>query len=96
MLIKEIIERLYEIHAHKGYVDVNVIKIIQDKIWLDETIKDNKLSEILSVLAYDLDFYEPNAFYRKGEPSLYGEEKLLKVVESGLSQIKEHLLNIDR
>ena len=50
---------------------------------------DEKINEILSELAYDLDFYEPNKEWRKESPSYYGEEQLKQEVQSALEKIKE-------
>lgn len=40
----------------------------QELVWSDENA-----NEILSELAYDLDFYEPNEALRKEAPSYYGD-----------------------
>ncbi len=48
-----------------------LISKFQELIWNDENA-----SEVLSLLAYDLDFYEPNIEYTKEDPSYYGDEKL--------------------
>lgn len=69
---------------------IELVKILQNEIWNDESIEDEKLNEILSELAYDLDFYEPNEQWKKESSNYYGEEKLLEVIELGIKRIGEY------
>ena len=66
-----------------------LIKEFQDEVWNDESIQDEKLNEILSELAYDLDFYEPNEEWRKESISYYGDERLEKEIKSAIQKIKD-------
>jgi hypothetical protein len=45
-------------------------------------------NEMLSALAYDLDFYEPDEALRKQEPSYYGDERLEAEIKSVLRKLK--------
>ncbi|MDR0824198.1 MAG: hypothetical protein LBN74_03835 [Prevotella sp.] len=54
---------------------IEQIKVFQELIW-----NDNHPNSILSELAYDLDFYEPNEELRKEDPSYYGDEKLERML----------------
>lgn len=56
------------------------IKSFQNEVWDDESIKDEALHEILSELAYDLDFYETNEEWRKEDPSYQGDGRLKKEI----------------
>lgn len=55
----------------------------QELIWNDENA-----NEILSGLAYDLDFYEPNEELRKEDPSYYGDDRL-EEVKSAIQKLQE-------
>jgi hypothetical protein len=43
--------------------------------------------EILWLLAYDLDYYEPNPKMRREDPSFYGEERLLQEIDEALKKL---------
>lgn len=66
-----------------------IIKEFQDEVWNDESIQDETLNEILSQLAYDLDFYEPNEEWRKESLSYYGDDRLEEVVKSAIQKLQE-------
>lgn len=68
----------------------NLIKELQNEIWNDESIQDDKLNEILSELAYDLDFYEPNEEWKKESPNYYGDERLNELLQLGIQQIENY------
>ena len=85
----EIIEWLQSIleteHTSRG----KLINEFQDEVWNDESIQDKTLSEILSELAYDLDFYEPNEEWRKESLSDYGDDKLEEIVKTAIQNLQE-------
>ncbi|WP_411973585.1 hypothetical protein ACLCDV_10090 [Sphingobacterium sp. Lzh-3] len=62
----------------------SLIKQFQELIWNDENA-----NEILSELAYDLDFYEPNEEWRKKEPSYYGDDRLEEEIKSAIQKLQE-------
>jgi hypothetical protein len=55
---------------------IEQIKAFQELIW-----NDNHPKSILSELAYDLDFYEPNLAFQKEGSCYYGDEKLEKILD---------------
>lgn len=61
-----------------------LISEFQELIWNDENA-----SEVLSELAYDLDFYEPNEKSRKEDPSYYGDERLEEEIKLVINKLKE-------
>ena len=61
-----------------------MIKQFQGKVWNGETF--NK--EIVSGLANDLDFYEPNVTLRAPDSSYYGDERLELEIELALQKLK--------
>jgi hypothetical protein len=75
-------------------IRLDIISKFQNEIWNKnerdkETDVDegNGISEILSELAIDLDYYEPNTEWRKEDPSYYGDEKLEEEIRSALNKI---------
>lgn len=60
---------------------VRLIKEFQEIIFNDENA-----SEVLSELAYDLDFYQPDEELRKESNSYYGDEKLEREIEEALKK----------
>lgn len=61
-----------------------LISEFQELIWNNEN-----LNEILSELAYDLDFYEPNEEWRKEAPSYYGDDRLEVVIKTAIQKLQE-------
>jgi len=62
-----------------------LIKQFQELAW---NLKDSSFeSEVFARLAYDLDFYEPNAILRKEDPSFYDNEKLSEIVKEAIEKI---------
>ena len=66
-----------------------LIKTFQERVWNGDDYSSNKrVNEILSELAYDLDFYQPNESLRKESPSYYGQERLEKEIKEAIEKIK--------
>jgi hypothetical protein len=61
-----------------------LINKFQELIWEDESS-----SELLSNLAYDLDFYEPSEDWQKESPSYYGDQRLEKEIMLVLKQLND-------
>ena len=85
-----IIELLHSILQAKYPNRIELIEEFQDIIWSDKNIQNELLNDILSELAYDLDFYEPREEWRKESPSYYGDCKLEKVIHFAIQKIQEH------
>lgn len=60
-----------------------LIRDFQVLIWNDENS-----SEILSSLAYDLDFYEPDEKKRNEDPSYFGDDRLEEEIKAALAKLK--------
>lgn len=68
-----------------------LIKDFQERVWNGEGYaKNEKINELLSELAYDLDFYEPKEEWRKESPSYYGEERLKQKIQTTLQRLGEY------
>jgi hypothetical protein len=86
----EIIQSLNYILDAKHPERTELVKKLQNAIWNDESIQDERLNEILSELAYDLDFYEPNEEWKKESPNYYGDERLEELIKIGIQKIEEY------
>lgn len=67
-----------------------LVKEFQDKIWNEESLLTENLNKLLSELAYDLDFYEPNEEWRKESPNYYGDKYLEELIKLKIKQIEEY------
>lgn len=93
MILKELIGLLEKIELSLDCVEVNrkeQIKKFQEVVWNDETIEDVVLNNILSTVAYDLDFYEPSKNLREESLSYYGDKRLREEINSALVKLKPY------
>jgi hypothetical protein len=90
-IVIELIAFLNTILRENSQNKIKLIKIFQERIWNDETIQDEKLNDILTDIAYILDFYEPNEVWRKESPNFYGDEKLKEVIEIAIQKLDKVL-----
>lgn len=86
--IAEKVDNLNKILEEKEPVRAELIKTFQNKVLNDETIEDESLNEILTELAFDLDFYEPNEEWQQEDNSFYGTERLAEVLKSALQKLQ--------
>jgi hypothetical protein len=86
----EILQSLRYILDAQPLERVKLVKKLQNVIWDDESAQDEKLDGILSELAYDLDFYEPNEEWQKESPNYYGNEHLEELIELSMKKIEEY------
>lgn len=65
-----------------------MISEFQNEIWNNNIlIEEDEISEILSELAIDLDYYEPNPEWRREDYSYFGDEKLEWKIKEAISKI---------
>jgi len=65
-----------------------LIQKFQKIIWEDEDINiSNTQKEILSELAYDLDYYESDIEKRAEDITFYGDEKLIIEIDNVLKKL---------
>lgn len=76
----EILEKILNDKANRK----QLISEFQEFVW-----NDDNANELLSQLAYDLDFYEPNEDLQKEDQSYYGDERLEKEIKSVIQKLKE-------
>ena len=95
MILNQLMEILSKVQQSKGFDRVNKIQEFQEIVWDDETIEDEALYDILSTLAYDLDYYEPDEKLRKEDLSYYGDERLEEEIKAGLIKLEEYKEKLD-
>lgn len=66
-----------------------LIQQFQERVWNDQLqgLTDEQ-QDRLSELAYDLDFYEPDATNRAEDPAYYGDEKLIHLIDDVLVKLQ--------
>lgn len=90
MILKQFIQILDSAQNISGSERTNKLKEFQEVVWDDETIQDEVLNDVLSTLAYDFDFYEPDKKMRDEDPSYYGDERLSEEIKTGLEKLKKY------
>lgn len=86
-ILNEIKDLLNQILISNTAKKTEYIKIVQKIIWNDESMHNQELNEMLSELAYDLDFYEPNKEWREEGPNYYGDERLEEIIKLALQKL---------
>ena len=76
------IEILKEILRNKSNRK-DLIKVFQEQVWNNKS----KCNDVLSELAYDLDFYEPDEMLRKEDAMYYGDKRLEEEISNTLSKL---------
>jgi hypothetical protein len=84
----ELIELLQSILEAEHPNRIKLIKVFQYEVWNDESIQNVDLNEILSELAYDLDFYEPNEEWRNESLSYYDDHRLEEVLKTAIQKLQ--------
>ncbi|MEO6978608.1 MAG: hypothetical protein ABI113_09530 [Mucilaginibacter sp.] len=85
---KEAVEKLKEILTEKEPRRSELIADFHRKIFKEDYHIDETVDEILSELAIDMDFYEPNEEWRKQDHSFYYSEGLEEVIKAGLIKLE--------
>ncbi|WP_259068290.1 hypothetical protein HDF24_08775 [Mucilaginibacter sp. X4EP1] len=86
----EIIEILNKILVEDEPFKSELIVDFQTDIFKDESIVNESLDEIISDLAYDLDFYEPKEELRKQDSSFYNNERLAQIIKASIIKINNY------
>lgn len=90
MLLKYIKDILIKAQSSKGEERESYIQEAQNLIWEDETIQDETINDLLTDIAYVLDFYEPNKEWRRESASFYGDEQLEKELKSVIIELEKY------
>ena len=90
MILNDLIEYLNLSLNSKDSDRLNYIKQFQQIVWNDESIQDETLNNILTDIAYILDFYEPSTILREQDTNYYGEERLEKELKYAIQILKPY------
>ncbi|MCE6988169.1 hypothetical protein [Dyadobacter sp. CY323] len=90
---EQIIARINSILESKESVRIPLIQDFQSEIWEDDQHFGETVDDILSTLAYDLDFYEPNDEFRREDVIYYDNAKLEVILKSALDALKNAVGN---
>lgn len=89
--VKEIKELLYKIQRSYASERAALIAAMQEKIWNDPVIEDEPMQQFLSDLAFDLNFYEPNAKDRDEGLGYYGDPRFMGIIHNAIEKVELHL-----
>ena len=77
--IKKLLSKIQRSHGEERTASIGVL---QDLIWNEEEFDNETLEEVLSNLAYDLNFYESETRDRDESLGYYGDQHLVEVIEA--------------
>ena len=66
-----------------------LIKEFQNQVWNKHINVSESINNILSELAYDLDYYEPDDILRSQDNSYFGNDKLEQEIQITLKKIAD-------
>jgi hypothetical protein len=90
MLLNELINLLAIALEFSGEVRIKAIKEFQNTVWNDTSIDNENLNDVLTDIAYILDFYEPNEEYQNESSNYYGNDALKLKIRSALHKLYEY------
>jgi hypothetical protein len=82
--IKFLLDKILRTYAEERSI---VIRQLQDKIWDEPGVQDEELMSMLTDLASDLNFYEPEERDRNESLGYYDDEKLNTLVNKAIEKI---------
>jgi hypothetical protein len=86
--IEQIKDLLYKVQRTYAHEQAEYIRELQNKIWDETNDLNDDLQEILSDLAYNLNFYERDERYRDEDLGYYGDDKLSRIVDEAINKIE--------
>lgn len=66
-----------------------LIKEFQKQVWNEDINESESINNILSELAYDLDYYEPDDILSSQDNSYFGNDKLEQEIQIALKKIAD-------
>lgn len=88
LLLQELIDVLEQAVADRDQRVVH-IKRFQERVWAADSLDEiPDVSRVLSELAYDLEFFEPDDRIRAEEPKFYGDARLEEEIKSALNKLR--------
>jgi len=66
-----------------------IVARFQNVVWLGlEEGLSAEIQDVLGDLAYDFDFFDPDAASRSDGPEYFGHDRLVRVVKEGLERLR--------
>jgi hypothetical protein len=90
MLVYKLIDLLNVALVYSGETRLKAIKDFQNIVWDDTSIEDEVVNDILTDIAYILDFYEPNDEWRHEAPNYYGDDKLEEEIKYAMQKLEKY------
>jgi len=88
-VFEELMEFL-RITSKERKTDVEKLKQFQEKVFdLDKIIDNQEVEDLIRLLAYDLDYFEPDEEIRNEDPSFFGEAKAIELIKEAYRKIKK-------
>lgn len=91
--ILSLLERL----SQSAELDPALVRELQERIWnLKPSGEPGKIQEILSELAYDLDFWEPDPVKRREDPSFFDDSRARAEVQRAIELLRDQGVDLRR
>ncbi|HEY5122377.1 MAG TPA: hypothetical protein VIK14_01435 [Ignavibacteria bacterium] len=87
--MEKIISLLKKILSNDSNSKHYIFEFQKEVLETDEEFVNEEIDDLLSKLAFNLSFFEPDPEMRKEDPSYYGEEKLRNYIEPVLKKISD-------
>ncbi len=88
MLLRKLKELLCKALSMSGNERVLHINRFQNIVWDNGSLGEEELNDILTDIAYLLEFYESNEVWRKESRKYYGDEQLEYILKKGIEKIE--------
>jgi hypothetical protein len=82
-----LLERL----SRSAELEPALVRELQERIWNTKppSGQTGRILEILSELAYDLDFWEPDPVKRREDPSFFDDSRARAQIQRAIEQLRE-------
>ena len=89
--VHEVKKLLAKIQRSHGEERTATMGVLQDLIWNEEEFDNETLQEVLSDLAYNLNFYESESRDRDESLGYYGDQHLAEVIKAANERLDLYL-----
>ena len=90
--LRNILEKAFKTEGQERCDNIN---FFLKEVWEDEAITDEKINDLLTDIAYDLEFYEPSNGDWSIDTSIYYDgEKMDRMLDEAIKNIDTLLVNL--
>jgi hypothetical protein len=81
---------LLEKLSHDAELDPALVRDFQERIWNTKPVpgQTDRILEVLSELAYDLDFWEPDPAKRREDPSFFDDARARAEIQRAIERLR--------